>query len=64
MDFCKDEHARPDVTIHQLAKLPPVFGKEGTVSAGNASVSKDAVCVLVERAVILLIATHGLRTAV
>ena len=34
----KDEHARPGVTIEQLAKLPPVFKKNGLVSAGNASV--------------------------
>uniref|UniRef100_UPI00358F60F7 3-ketoacyl-CoA thiolase, mitochondrial n=1 Tax=Myxine glutinosa TaxID=7769 RepID=UPI00358F60F7 len=33
----KDEHARPDITEQQLAKLPPVFKKEGTVTAGNAS---------------------------
>ena len=35
----RDEHARPDITEQQLAKLPPVFKKEGTVTAGNASVS-------------------------
>lgn len=33
-----DEHPRPGVTMEQLAKLPPVFKKDGTVSAGNASV--------------------------
>ncbi|XP_045706252.1 3-ketoacyl-CoA thiolase, mitochondrial [Phyllostomus hastatus] len=32
-----DEHARPQTTLEQLAKLPPVFKKEGTVTAGNAS---------------------------
>nr|CAB3219666.1 3-ketoacyl-CoA thiolase, mitochondrial-like [Phallusia mammillata] len=32
-----DEHPRPGVTMEQLAKLPPVFKKNGTVSAGNAS---------------------------
>ena len=37
--FLVDEHPRPDVTLEQLAKLPPVFKKGGTVSAGNASVS-------------------------
>ena len=34
-----DEHPRVGVTIEQLAKLPAVFKKNGTVSAGNASVS-------------------------
>jgi acetyl-CoA acetyltransferase len=33
-----DEHARPQTTLEQLQKLPPVFKKEGTVTAGNASV--------------------------
>lgn len=33
-----DEHARPQTTLEQLNKLPPVFKKEGTVTAGNASV--------------------------
>nr|XP_060617231.1 3-ketoacyl-CoA thiolase, mitochondrial [Anolis sagrei ordinatus] len=32
-----DEHPRPDVTLEQLAKLPLVFKKDGTVTAGNAS---------------------------
>lgn len=32
-----DEHARPQTTLEQLSKLPPVFKKEGTVTAGNAS---------------------------
>ncbi|XP_065653747.1 3-ketoacyl-CoA thiolase, mitochondrial-like [Hydra vulgaris] len=32
-----DEHPRPDVTLEKLQKLPPVFKKNGTVSAGNAS---------------------------
>ena len=33
-----DEHPR-DTTLAHLAKLPAVFKKNGTVSAGNASVS-------------------------
>ena len=37
VDFVIDEHARPSVTLEQLAKLPSVFKKDGTVSAGNAS---------------------------
>jgi len=35
----KDEHPKPQSTLEQLAKLPPVFKKDGTVTAGNASVS-------------------------
>lgn len=37
IDFVVDEHARPGVTLEQLAKLPAVFKKDGAVSAGNAS---------------------------
>jgi len=32
-----DEHPRQGVQLEQLQKLPPVFKKNGTVSAGNAS---------------------------
>lgn len=35
----KDEHPKPQTTLEQLAKLPTVFKKDGTVTAGNASVS-------------------------
>jgi 3-oxoadipyl-CoA thiolase len=43
----RDEHPRPDVTIEQLAKLPPAFKKDGTVTAGNASgVNDGAAAVL------------------
>ncbi len=37
----KDEHPRPDTTIEQLAKLPPAFKKDGTVTAGNSSGIND-----------------------
>ncbi|GAA5834342.1 hypothetical protein JCM3766R1_005188 [Sporobolomyces carnicolor] len=37
IEFAQDEHARPQVTIEQLGKLPSVFAKGGVVSAGNAS---------------------------
>ncbi len=36
VDFAKDEHNRPDTTADSLAKLKPVFRKEGTITAGNA----------------------------
>jgi acetyl-CoA C-acetyltransferase len=32
-----DEHPRAGVTAEALAKLPPVFSKSGTVTAGNSS---------------------------
>ena len=35
--FQVDEHARGDATIEDLSKLAPVFKKNGTVTAGNAS---------------------------
>src|SRR3954465_9965845 len=35
--FEKDDHLRPQTTMEGLAKLPPAFGKEGMVTAGNAS---------------------------
>ncbi len=42
-----DEHPRPDTTIEKLAKLPPVFRKEGTVTAGNSSGLTDGAAALV-----------------
>jgi acetyl-CoA acetyltransferase family protein len=35
--FTEDDHRRPQTTIEGLAKLRPAFGKNGTVTAGNAS---------------------------
>ncbi|EPQ26910.1 uncharacterized protein PFL1_05545 [Pseudozyma flocculosa PF-1] len=35
--FSVDEHPRAKTTIESLAKLPSVFKKDGTVTAGNAS---------------------------
>lgn len=43
----KDEHVRPDVTLEKLAKLPPVFSKTGTVTAGNASGITDGAAAVV-----------------
>ena len=34
--FDKDEHNRPDTTAESLAKLKPVFRKDGTITAENA----------------------------
>ena len=35
--FTTDEHPRGKATMESLAKLPSVFKKDGTVTAGNAS---------------------------
>ncbi len=35
--FEKDDHLRPETTMEGLAKLKAAFGKNGTVTAGNAS---------------------------
>jgi acetyl-CoA acyltransferase 2 len=35
--FSEDDHRRANSTIEGLAKLKPAFGKNGTVTAGNAS---------------------------
>jgi acetyl-CoA C-acetyltransferase len=41
VSFDTDEHARADVTEASLAGLRPVFKKDGTVTAGNASGIND-----------------------
>jgi acetyl-CoA acetyltransferase family protein len=35
--FEQDDHMRPDSSLEALAKLKPAFGKDGTVTGGNAS---------------------------
>ncbi|HET7043033.1 MAG TPA: acetyl-CoA C-acyltransferase [Gemmatimonadales bacterium] len=45
--WADDEHRRPDTTLAGLAKLPPVFKKEGVVTAGNASGISDGAAMLV-----------------
>lgn len=45
--FATDEHARPQSTLETLGKLPPVFKKEGVVTAGNASGISDGAGALV-----------------
>ena len=51
--FDTDESVRPDTSLEKLAKLRPVFDKQGTVTAGNASSINDAAAavVLMERSV-------------
>jgi acetyl-CoA acyltransferase 2 len=43
----RDEHPRPQTTLETLAKLPPVFKKDGVVTAGNASGICDGAAMLV-----------------
>jgi len=43
----RDEHPRPDTTMEILAKLPPVFKKDGVVTAGNASGICDGAAALI-----------------
>jgi len=45
-EFETDEHPRA-ATLEQMAKLPPVFKKNGTVTAGNASGIVDGACSLI-----------------
>ncbi len=43
----RDEHPRPQTTLETLAKLPPVFKKDGVVTAGNASGICDGAAMLI-----------------
>lgn len=45
--FDTDEHPRENTSLENLAKLRPVFQKEGTVTAGNASGINDSAAALV-----------------
>jgi acetyl-CoA C-acetyltransferase len=45
--FARDEHPFPDANIEKLAKLPPVFSKTGTISAGNSSGITDGAAAMV-----------------
>ena len=42
----RDESIRPDTSLEALAKLKPVFKKDGTVTAGNASGLNDGAAML------------------
>jgi acetyl-CoA acyltransferase 2 len=43
----EDDHRRPQTTMEGLAKLRPAFGKNGTVTAGNASGIVDGAAAVV-----------------
>jgi len=48
----RDEHPRPDTSLEKLARLPPLFGTGGTVTAGNSSGVNDGASAM-------LIASEG-----
>ena len=47
ISFAKDEGPRADTSLEALAKLPPVFRENGSVTAGNASSMNDGAAALV-----------------
>jgi 3-oxoadipyl-CoA thiolase len=46
-DVVQDEHPRADTTLEVLAGLKPLFGPEGTVTAGNASGINDGAAAMI-----------------
>jgi len=46
IDFNKDEHPREGINLDTLSRLKPVFKKNGTVTAGNASGINDGAAVV------------------
>jgi acetyl-CoA acyltransferase 2 len=57
--FATDEHPRPDANMESMGKLPPVFKKGGTVTAGNASGICDGAAALVVASA-AAVKAHGL----
>ncbi|HEX8617110.1 MAG TPA: thiolase family protein [Thermoanaerobaculia bacterium] len=58
--IAQDEHPRFDTTLDSMAKLAPVFRKQGTVHAGNSSgVTDGAATMLVASGA--AVAQHGLK---
>jgi len=45
--FVRDEHPFPDASLEKLGKLPPVFSKTGTITAGNSSGITDGAAAVV-----------------
>lgn len=45
--FARDEHLFADASLGKLAKLPPVFSKAGTVTAGNSSGITDGAAAVI-----------------
>ena len=46
IDFNKDEHPRDGINLEGLTRLKPVFQKDGTVTAGNASGINDGAAAI------------------
>ncbi len=42
-----DDHIKPDTSLEALSRLRPAFGKDGTVTAGNASGIVDGAAALI-----------------
>jgi acetyl-CoA C-acetyltransferase len=55
--FWQDEHCRAGTTLGDLAKLPPVFYKDGSVTAGNSSGITDGA------AAVVVLSEDGLKRA-
>jgi acetyl-CoA C-acetyltransferase len=47
IQFKADEGVRADTTVESLAKLPPAFSKDGTVTAGTSSPISDGAAAVV-----------------
>ena len=47
LDFDKDEHPREGINLETLSRLKPVFKKDGTVTAGNASGINDGAAAVI-----------------
>ncbi len=47
IQFARDETVRRDTTVEKLAKLKPVFRKDGSVTAANACGMSDGACALI-----------------
>ncbi|MBB3349482.1 3-oxoadipyl-CoA thiolase [Sphingomonas sp. BK069] len=47
IEVAVDEHPRADTTLEALAKLKPLFGPDGTVTAGNASGINDGAAAMI-----------------
>jgi acetyl-CoA C-acetyltransferase len=45
--FARDEHPFADASLEKLAKLPPVFSKTGTITAGNSSGITDGAAAVI-----------------
>ena len=43
----RDEHFRADASLAEMAKLKPVFRKDGTITAGNASAITDGAAAII-----------------